>query len=130
MPSSLVRLLPLLLTLASGPALAQPPSAGSVYNFRDPVFGGTVFCDTFEQVRDIAVSEIPNTIYALYRSTPNAAHEPICMAIAPSALVMQVTPVGVMKRDGDHYHAWVVKAQVGEFVAYALYLEEFEYVSI
>jgi hypothetical protein len=123
-------LLPLLLTLAPAPALAQPPAVGSVHTFSDPVFGGTVFCDTFDQVRDIAVSEIPGAIYALYRSTPNKSHEPICLAIAPTGLVMEITPVGIMRRDGAHYHAWVVKAEVGGFVAYGLYLEKFEYVSI
>ena len=119
-----------LLSSLAAPVSAQPPTAGSTHTFRDPVFGGTVFCDTFDQVRDIAVSEIPNAIYSLYRTTPNKAREPICMAIAPTGVVEEVIPIGIMKHGQDYYRTWAIKAQVGPYTAYALYLEEFEYIGI
>jgi hypothetical protein len=119
-----------LLTGLTAPVSAQPPTAGSTHTFRDPVFGGTVFCDTFEQVRDIAVSEVPNAIYALYRSTPNKVREPICMAIVPTAIVEEVIPIGIMKHGKDHYRAWAIKALVGPYTAFGLYLEELEYIGI
>ena len=132
MASSLLRLVVAALALAASalPALAQPPTPGSTYTFRDPVFQGTVFCDTLEQVRDIVVADEPNSIYAMYRVTPNHRNEPICMAIIPTGLVVSVTQVGTMVRGGDRYTAWAIETVVAGFTAYALYLERVNYVSI
>lgn len=130
LPAALAFAAALLTGAAAGPALAQPPAVGSTHTFSDPSFGGTVFCDTIDQIRDIVRADEPNAIYALYRITPNERREPICLAIAPTGLVVEVTPIGTMKRDGTYYHAWAVKAVVGGFIAYALYIEQFEYVSI
>jgi hypothetical protein len=112
------------------PAFAEPPTPGSTHTFRDPIFQGTVFCDTLDQVRDIAVADEPNSIYAMYRITPNQRNEPICMAIIPTGLVVSVTRIGTMVREGDRYTAWAVETVVAGFTAYALYLERVTYVSI
>jgi len=123
--------LPLAFLLASAPAvaLAQPPSVGSTYTFLDPVFRGTIFCDTLDEVRTIAGAEVPDDAYSNFYMTTNDRDEPICMAIAPTAEVVNVTPLGVMVRDGRHYNAWAVETKVGDSVAYALYLEHFNFVS-
>jgi hypothetical protein len=42
------------LAAATLPAFAAPPAVGSDHRFEDPVFRGTIFCDTLEQVRHIA----------------------------------------------------------------------------
>lgn len=132
MASTLLKLLVATLTLAATtlPTFAQPPIPGTTHTFRDPIFQGTVFCDTLEQVRDIAIADEPNAIYAMYRITPNDRNEPICMAIVPTGKVVSVTPIGVMERDGDRYTAWAVETIVAGFTAYALYLERVKFVSI
>jgi hypothetical protein len=114
-----------LMALACGvaPAWAEPPAVGTTHTFHDPVFRGTVFCDTLDDVWSIATAEQPDEIYGLYRVTTNARDEPICMAIVPTALVVEVTPIGVMKRNGHDYNAWAVETDVGGVTAFALYLE-------
>lgn len=114
-----------LFALAAAPALAEPPSTGTKHTFQDPVFNGTIFCDTIAAVHAIATAEIPDDVYANYYLTTNAMDEPICMAIVPTGVVRDVTPIGVMKRNGDHYRAWAVETDVGGVTAYALYLERF-----
>ena len=123
--------LPLALLLVAAPtvAIAQPPSVGSTYTFLDPVFRGTIFCDMLEEVRAIAGAKVPDDAYANFYLTTNERDEPICMAIAPTAEVINVTPLGVMVRDGRHYNAWAVETKVGDTTAYALYLEHFNFVS-
>ncbi len=132
MASSLPRLVAAALALAASslPSYAQPPTPGATHTFRDPVFQGTVFCDTLDQVRDIAIADEPNSIYAMYRITPNHRNEPICMAIVPTGKVVSVTPIGTMMRDGERYTAWAVETEVAGFTAYALYLEQVKFISI
>lgn len=113
----------LALTLAV-PAQAQPPALGATHTFLDPVFKGTVFCDTLEEVWAIATAEKPNDIYATYNLLTNDRDEPICMAIVPTGTVIDVTPIGVMERNGRTYNAWAVETNVGGTTAFALYLEK------
>ena len=108
---------------ATGMAQGAPPDVGSSYEFRDPVFRGTIFCDTLEAVQAIASAEQPDQTYANYYMTTNAIGEPICMAIAPTALVLAVTPIGVMTKNGKTYDAWAVEAEIDGTVIFALYLE-------
>ena len=113
----------LALTLASV-AQAAPPQAGDTYTFEDPVFNGTVVCDTLEQVADIATAEAPNDVYGFYRIMANELNEPTCMAIVPTGIVLDVVPLGVMEKEGDRYDAWAVQTELGGgAVVYALYLE-------
>ena len=114
----------LALALFSGAALAQPPAAGSTHTFVDPIYKGTVFCDTLEQVREIATAEQPETVYREYMFAKNARNEPVCLAIVPTAVVNDVTRLGMMQRDDKLFVAWAVKATVGGVVAYGLYIEE------
>lgn len=130
MPTRKSVLLILLLALAlPGAAMAQPPGIGSSHTFLDPVFRGTIFCDTLDEVRAIVSAEAPDDAYANFYLTTNDRDEPICMAIAPTAEVTGVTPLGVMVRDGLHYNAWAIETNVGGVTAYALYLEHFNFVS-
>ena len=93
-----VTLLPALVLLAGIAAptatMAAPPLAGTTHTFRDPVFRGTIFCDTLDEVWAIATAEAPDDIYANYFLTTNDRDEPLCMAIAPTAKVVDVVPVG------------------------------------
>jgi hypothetical protein len=111
-----------------GVALAQPPAAGTTHTFFDPVFRGTVFCDTFEAVHTIAKAKTPDETYANYFLTTNERDEPICMAIAPTAVVVDVVPMGVMVKHGHHFNAWAIETRVDGVTAFALYLERFDYV--
>ena len=117
-------LLTLAMTAFSGAAFAQPPSEGTTHTFVDPIYKGTVFCDTLDQVRDIATAEEPEAVYRDYMFAKNARNEPVCLAIVPTAVVTDVTRLGMMERDGKHFVAWAVKATVGGVTAYGLYLEE------
>jgi hypothetical protein len=112
----------------SGTALAQPPQVGTVHSFVDPVFQGTVFCDTYDQVLDIASADVPEDVFQGYLMTRNERLEPICAAVIPTGLVLDVRPIGIMKRNGSHYLAYAVETQVGEITGFALYLERFEVV--
>jgi hypothetical protein len=122
-------LLALVLTALPGIALAQPPAAGTIYTFYDPVFTGTVFCDTLDQVREIATAETPSDVYLNYLQTANERNEPTCATIVPTGEVVEVMPLGIMEEDGQHFRAWAVEAKVGEFTAFGLYLEHFEMVT-
>jgi hypothetical protein len=125
------RLLPALaaLALCAGPALAAPPSVGSDHTFLDPVFRGTIFCDTLKEVRTIAEADSPDDAYANYYLTTNERDEPMCMSIAPTARVVDVVPLGVMEKNGSHYNAWAIETDVGGTTAFALYLERFTLVN-
>lgn len=114
---------------APAATMAAPPLAGTTHTFRDPVFRGTIFCDTLDEVWAIATADAPDDIYANYFLTTNDRDEPLCMAIAPTAKVVDVMPVGVMIRNGEHYNAWAIETEVGGVTAFALYLEHFEYTS-
>jgi hypothetical protein len=118
-------LLPLALLLAT-PAMAQPPEQGTTHTFVDPIYGGTVFCDTLAQVREIATAREPLEAYARLFNTANARDEPTCMAMKPTGLVVDVVALGNMDRDARHFHAWAVEARIDATTGYALYLEEFE----
>lgn len=107
-------------------AAAQPPATGTTHTFLDPVYEGTVFCDTFEQVREIVDADQPLAVYMKYLRTLNARNEPTCAAIVPTGVVLEVKPLGVMERDEKQFNAWAVKARVGQVTGYALYLEYFE----
>jgi hypothetical protein len=113
-----------------GAAFAAPPAAGEMYDFRDPVFRGTIFCDTIEAVEAIAAAKTPNDTYAAYYLTANAIGEPICMAIAPTALVVGATPLGVMTKDGHDYDAWAVETRVQDTTVFALYLERSDRIDV
>ena len=108
--------------------LAQPPAEGTTHTFYDPVFVGTVVCDTLDEVREIANSDQPEQVYQGYLTQMNEHNEPICAAIVPTGLVLDVTPLGVMVRDEKHFNAWAVETKVGAMTGFALYLEHFDYV--
>jgi hypothetical protein len=112
-----------LLAATGFPALAAPPAVGSHHRFEDPVFRGTIFCDTCEQVRHIATSPSPQETYANYAILTNDRDESICFAIVPTGLVKSVTPLGIMVENGRRYEAWAVETDVGGTIAYGLYLE-------
>jgi hypothetical protein len=113
----------LLLPFAATPALAQPPVEGTTHTFVDPVFSGTVFCDTFEEVHAIASAKEPVQVFQAYFTQRNAQNEPICAAIMTTAQVLDVRPLGVMERDDKRFDAWAVQTKVGDFTGFALYLE-------
>lgn len=113
--------------LSASPVLAEPPTAGTQHTFFDPIFHGTIFCDTLDEVWAIATAAKPNDVYAQYTLVTNAKNEPICMAIAPVADVVDVTPIGPMEKNGKTYNAWAVETLVGGVTAFALYLEKVEY---
>jgi hypothetical protein len=121
-------LLALVFAVTPGVALAQPPATGTTHTFVDPLFTGTVFCDTYQQVREIATADNPGMIYENYLLTPNERSEPTCATIIPTGVVVAVKPVGVMEQDGLHFNAYAVETRVGDVVGYALYLEPFEMV--
>ena len=117
-------LIALALTVIPGVVLAQPPATGTTYTFHDPVFTGTVFCDTLSQVTAIATAERPSEVYLDYLQTPNELNEPTCATIIPTGVVVDVRPLGVMSEDGQLFQAWAVETQVGEARGFALYLEQ------
>jgi len=111
------------LPLLGTPAFAQPPSEGSTHAFVDPVFSGTVFCDTFEEVHAIATASEPVEVFRAFFSTPNAQNEPTCAALLTSATVLAVRPIGIMAQDNVRFNAWAVETKIGDFTGFALYLE-------
>jgi hypothetical protein len=111
------------LLLATMPTLAAPPVTGTTHTFVDPVFKGTIFCDTAEQVRRIATAKTPDAVYGNFRLTTNDNDEPICMAIVPTGVVVDVIPLGTMIREGEAFSAWAVETDVNGTTAFALYLE-------
>lgn len=121
-------LLALAMALVPATALAQPPMAGTTHTFVDPIYTGTVFCDTLDQVREIATASKPDEVYFEYVQAMNDRNEPVCLAIVPTATVLDVTHLGVMQRDGKFFNAWAVETSVGGIEAYGLYLEHFEMV--
>jgi hypothetical protein len=114
--------------LVSTSALAEPPAVGGTHTFFDPVYSGTVFCDTLEQVQEIVTAENPQEVYRRYLYRKNSLGEPVCLAIIPTGEVQSVTPLGVMKRDGMHFNAWAVEITVNGVTGVGLYLEKFELV--
>lgn len=123
MKSTLLTALCLALPLAATPAFAQPPLKGTTHNFIDPVFAGTVFCDTFDEVHAIATADEPVDVFQAYFTRRNAQNEPICAALMTTAIVLDVKPLGVMERDAKRFNAWAVQAKIGTYTGYALYLE-------
>ena len=123
-------LLTLALLAAPADATAAPPSIGSQHTFADPMFEGTVFCDTYDQVRDIATAEKPQDVFLQYLQQANSKAEPTCATLAPTGVVVDVKPLGVMTEDGFHFTAYAVEARFGEITAFALYLERFDMVQI
>lgn len=121
-------LLALALTAFPAAALAQPPAEGTVHTFYDPLFTGTVFCDTLEQVRSIATADTPAEVFTDYLLTANELNEPTCAAIVPTGTVVAVTPLGVMEQDGLHFHAYAIETRIDDATGYALYLEPFRLV--
>lgn len=116
---------------APGAALAQPPQAGTVHTFLDPMSNsGTVFCDGFEHVNAIARANDPDGVYEFYRTTANALNEPVCMAIIPTGLVVDVVPLGVMTRNGRSYDAWAVETDIEGTTVFGLYVEQSGYVGV
>jgi hypothetical protein len=116
------------LALSAAPALAAPPTVGSDYTFLDPVFRGTIFCDTLKEIRAIAEADQPDAAYSNFYLTTNDRDEPMCMAIAPTGRVVDVVPLGVMEKDGGAYNAWAIETDVNGTTAFALYLERFNLV--
>ena len=107
----------------SAPSLAAPPAIGSVYTFLDPVFEGTIVCDTFEQVAEIAGAAEPEAAYAAFMVLANDIGDPTCLAITPTAEVRAVTSLGTLQRQGQRFAAWAVEADVEGTTIFALYLE-------
>lgn len=120
-------LLALSLALLPQAAVALPPTAGTVHTFYDPMFEGVVVCDTLDQVREIATAERPGDVFLQYLSLPNALNEPTCAAVAPTGLVVEVRPLGLMEEDGFQFHAFAVETQFQDVTAYVLYLEKVEF---
>lgn len=116
-------LLALPIALAPQAVAAMPPSAGTIYTFVDPIFTGTIICDTYEQVREIATADQPGEVYLTYLATPNQRNEPTCALVAPTGVVLDVRPVGILNEAGQEYHAYAVEAQFGAAVGFALFLE-------
>ena len=116
-------LLALLFALVPGLAFAQPPTAGSLHTFVDPLFGRTVVCDTVEQVQAIADAAEPQAKFMEFFDTPNARHEPTCAALAPTAVVVDVQPLGRIERGGKSFYAYAVQSNARGVTFYALYLE-------
>ena len=111
--------------------LAEPPAAGSIHTFRDPLSqSGTVFCDGLEQVHAIARANDPDGVYALYRGTPNALNEPICMAMVPTGRVVEVLPLGVMVRNGRNYDTWAIETDIDGTTVFGLYVEQASYIGV
>jgi hypothetical protein len=108
---------------ATSPALADPPAAGTLHTFLDPIFRDTVICDTFAQVRRIATAPAPDEMYAAFYMTTNEYDEPMCVAVVPTGKVVGVTPLGVMERNGRQYDAWAVETRMPGGTVFALYLE-------
>jgi hypothetical protein len=119
-------LLALALAALPGIAIASPPAAGTSYTFYDPVFAGTVFCDTLAQVRKIATADSPQEVYMDLYQTPNEVKQPTCAAVVPTGVIVSVVSLGVMHREGLHFNAWAIETNVGGTTGYALYLEQFE----
>ncbi len=117
-------LLALGFSLLPAAALAQPPATGMTHTFADPVFQGTVFCDTYFQVLAIATADDPQQVYVSFATKRNQLNEPVCAAITPTGVVVDVRPLGVMERDNRRFNAWSVEADVGGVTGFALYLEE------
>ena len=109
-------------------AIAAPPQIGAEHTFDDPMFEGTVFCDTFDQVRDIATAASPQDVFHTYLQQVNAKAEPICATLTATGVVTDVRPLGVMTEDGFHFQAYAVEARFGDVTAFALYLERFDLV--
>lgn len=124
----------LLLAMAfiAAPSLvaAAPPHIGAQHTFTDPMFEGTVFCDTYDQVRDIATSEHPQDVFQAYLRLANARAEPTCATLTPTGVVVDVKPIGVMEEDGHHFNAYAVETRFGNITAFALYLERFDMVQV
>jgi hypothetical protein len=119
-------LLALVAALAPTLAFAQPPQTGSTHTFVDPVFQGTIFCDTLEEVTAIATAPDATAVYTQLVSARNERDEPRCLAMIPTGVVVSTTHLGFMERAGRYFRAWAVETQVGEVTGYALYLEHIE----
>lgn len=115
--------LSLALPMLAAPALAQPPTKGTTHTFVDPIFSGTVFCDSFEEVHAIATADEPVAVFQAYFTRRNAQNEPICAALMTTGEVLDVRPLGVMERDDKRFNAWAIEAKIGNFTGFALYLE-------
>ena len=96
---------------------------GTLHTFVDPVFRDTVICDTLDQVRRIATADAPEDMYAAFYMTTNEHDEPMCVAVVPTGHVVEVTPLGVMERNGRQYNAWAVETRLPGGTVFALYLE-------
>jgi hypothetical protein len=116
-------LLAVLFALVPGLAFASPPAAGSIHTFVDPMFGQTVVCDTVQQVQTIVVSRQPEAKFREFYGIPNAKNEPTCDALTPTGVVMDVTPLGRMMKDGKSFYAYAVQSDADGITFYALYLE-------
>jgi hypothetical protein len=117
-------LLALAVALTPAATLAQPPAKGTTHTFLDPVFEGTIFCDTYFEVLAIATADDPQQVYGHFLTRRNDIDEPVCAAIAPTGVVIDVRPLGIMERDAKRYDAWAVEAKIGEVTGFGLYLEQ------
>ena len=109
-------------------AVAAPPPIGTEHTFTGPMYEGTVLCDTYDQVRDIATADRPQEVFLAYLQQTNGRAEPTCAALAPTGTVLDVRPLGTMSEDGHYFHAYAVEARFGDITAFALYLERFDMV--
>jgi hypothetical protein len=112
------------LALLPATAQAQPPLEGSTHTFVDPIFVGTVFCDSYYEVLAIATADDPQAVFTTFATDRNEIDEPVCASIAPTGRIVDVRPLGIMIREDARYDAWAVEAQVNGMIGFALYLEK------
>lgn len=83
--------------LMCGTACAAPPAVGEAnYAFADPVFSDVVFCDTLDQIKEIASAPDPNEVFKKYVALKNDTDESTCAAAAFYATVTSVESIGIM----------------------------------
>lgn len=114
----------LTLSLLPATAQAQPPLEGSTHTFVDPVFVGTVFCDSYYEVLAIATADDPQAVFTTFATDRNEIDEPICASIAPTGTIVDVRPLGIMVRESARYDAWAIEAEVNGSRGFALYIEK------
>lgn len=112
------------LALLPATTQAQPPLEGSTHAFVDPIFVGTVFCDSYFEVLGIATADDPRAVFTTFASDRNEIDEPICASIAPTGTIIDVRPLGIMVRENTRYDAWAVEAEINGSRGFALYIEK------
>jgi hypothetical protein len=109
----------------AAPALAQPPSTGTVGQFPEP----SILCDTSDQVQSILDAfeqsvEAGTERFAQLFEQLNHLREPTC-AITPVrvGLTVSTDTLGLVDIGGATFYAWIVHIENGAGEAAYLYLE-------